>query len=35
VWASGVDQAAVEAGLDSQIEQMLNPPSVILPNPWA
>jgi hypothetical protein len=34
VWASGVDQASVEAGLDSQIEQKLNPPSVILPSPW-
>jgi len=30
-----VDKAAVEAGLDAQIEKILNPPSVILSNPWA
>ena len=35
VWASGVDKAGVEAGLDANIEQQLNPPTVILPNPWA
>lgn len=35
VWASGVSQADVEAGLDANIEQQLNPPTVILPNPWS
>jgi len=35
VWSAGVDKAAVEAGLDAQIEKILNPPSVILSNPWA
>ena len=34
VWASGVDKASVESGLDANIEQQLNPPTVILPNPW-
>ena len=34
VWASGVDKVAAEAGLDGLIEQKLNPPSVILANPW-
>ena len=34
VWASGVDKVASEAGLDASIEQKLNPPSVILANPW-
>jgi len=33
-WTNGVDKTAVEAGLDSNIEQKLNPPSVVLPNPW-
>lgn len=35
IYASGVDKATVEAGLDAQIEQKLNPPTVILPNPWS
>lgn len=35
VWASGVDKTATEAGLDASIEQKLNPPTVILPNPWS
>ena len=40
VWAApaengGVDKAAAESGIDSQIEAQKNPPAVILPNPWA
>jgi hypothetical protein len=40
VWAApaengGVDKASAEQGIDSQIEQQMNPPTVILPNPWA
>lgn len=35
VWTSGVSKEGVEAGLDSNIEQKLNPPSIILPNPWS
>jgi hypothetical protein len=40
VWAApaengGVDKAAVEQGLADNIAQQQNPPTVILPNPWA
>lgn len=34
VWASGVDKAAVEASLNQQIADQINPPLVILPPPW-
>lgn len=35
VYASGVDQAAVEASVQMQIDERLNPPTVNLPLPWA
>ena len=40
VWSApsengGVDKAAVEAGIEQQIEAQKNPPTVIIPNPWA
>lgn len=31
----GVDKASAEAGIDSQIEAKKNPPTIVLPNPWA
>ncbi len=34
-WANGVDQTAVEAGVQSQIDGYINPPIVQLPLPWA
>jgi hypothetical protein len=34
VWANGVDQAKVEASLQLQIDNQINPPVVIPPLPW-
>jgi hypothetical protein len=34
VFASGVDQAAIEANVTQQIENQINPPVVALPLPW-
>lgn len=34
IWAGGVDKVGVEGGLDAQINQAKNPPTVILNNPW-
>lgn len=34
-WANGVDKDAVEAQVSSQLEEMLNPPVVAPPLPWA
>jgi len=31
----GVDQAQAQAGIDAQIQASLNPPTVVLPNPWS
>lgn len=33
-WANGVDQVAVEANLQAQIDAQINPPVVTLPLPW-
>jgi len=35
VWSSGVDQAAVEAALDTNIANQVNPPVVTPPLPWS
>ena len=35
VWANGVDQAAVEAALDTNIANQVNPPVVNPPLPWS
>lgn len=35
VWASGVDQAATEAAVQTQINNQINPPVVTPPLPWA
>ena len=35
VWANGVDQAAVEAALATDIENQVNPPVVTPPLPWS
>lgn len=40
VWSApsengGVDKTKAEEGIASQIEQQKNPPTVVLPNPWA
>ena len=35
VWANGVDQAAVEAALATNIENQVNPPVVTPPLPWS
>jgi hypothetical protein len=34
VFASGVDQAAIEANVTQQIENQIDPPVVTLPLPW-
>lgn len=34
-YENGVDKAQVEASLDAQIQQQVNPPVVTLPLPWA
>ena len=31
---AGNDVAALDANLDAQIENLINPPIIILPNPW-
>lgn len=33
-YANGVDQTAIEAGLQSNIDSQINPPVVQLPLPW-
>ena len=33
-YANGVDQAAIEANVTSQIQNQINPPVVVLPLPW-
>lgn len=35
VWASGVDQAATEAAVATQIQNQINPPVVTPALPWA
>ena len=34
-WASGVEKTTVEANVQSQIDNQINPPVVQLPLPWA
>ena len=33
-FANGVDQAAIEANVNQQIQNQINPPVVVLPLPW-
>ena len=35
IWANGVDQAATEAAVQTQIDNQINPPVVTPPLPWA
>lgn len=35
IWANGVDQAATEAAVQTQIDNQINPPVVSPPLPWA
>lgn len=35
IWASGVDQTATEAAVETQIQNLINPPVVTPPLPWA
>ncbi len=35
VWANGVDQAAVQSWLDTNIANQVNPPVVTPPLPWS
>jgi hypothetical protein len=35
IWSSGVDKAATEANLDTQISNLANPPVIQPPLPWA
>jgi hypothetical protein len=35
VWANGVDQAATEAAVQTQISNQINPPIVQPPLPWS
>jgi hypothetical protein len=34
-WNSGVDKTATEENLNNQIANLVNPPVVVLPLPWA
>jgi hypothetical protein len=34
VWASGVDKDATEAAVQTQLDNLINPPVVNLPLPW-
>jgi len=34
-WAGGVDKAAIESGIQTQIDGQINPPVVQPPLPWA
>jgi hypothetical protein len=34
-WANGVDKDATEANVQTQIDNQINPPIVVLPLPWA
>lgn len=34
-WDNGVDKAGVEANVEQQIQDQINPPVVALPLPWA
>lgn len=34
IWANGVDQAATEAAVQTQIDNLINPPVVSPPLPW-
>jgi len=34
IWANGVDQAATEAAVQQQIENLQNPPVISPPLPW-
>lgn len=31
---AGLDVPALDANLDAQIENQINPPTIVLPNPW-
>ena len=35
IYSSGVDQSSVQADIDTQIDLQINPPTVVLPLPWA
>jgi hypothetical protein len=35
VWANGVDQAATEAAVQTQLDNQINPPVVTPKLPWA
>jgi hypothetical protein len=35
IWANGVDKAATEAAVQTQIDNLINPPVVTLPIPWS
>jgi len=34
IWANGVDQAATEAAVQTQLDNQINPPVVTPPLPW-
>jgi hypothetical protein len=34
-WSTSVDKAATEANVNTQIENLINPPIIVLPLPWA
>ena len=35
IWSSGVDKDSAELAVDTQIQNQINPPIVVLPLPWA
>jgi hypothetical protein len=34
VWARGINKAEAEAYIAGQLQQQINPPVIVLPNPW-
>jgi hypothetical protein len=35
IWANGVDKAATEAAVQTQIDNLINPPVITPPLPWS
>jgi hypothetical protein len=34
VWSRGINKAEAEAYIAGQLQQQINPPVIVLPNPW-
>jgi hypothetical protein len=35
IWSSGVDRLVVQSQIDSELDLQINPPTIVLPLPWA